>query len=432
MKNIDRKELALEIDSGASFIIETLEKYGFEGFVVGGCVRDSIMKRKPNDWDITTNATPKEMMNIFDRTIPTGVEHGTVTIMKDHIGYEATTYRIDGKYLDMRHPSDVIFSENIIDDLSRRDFTINAMAYNNKVGLIDSFNGVEDIKKKLIRCVGDPDQRFNEDALRMVRAIRFSAKLGFEIEEKTFSSILRNSKNVENISIERINKELEEIIEYNSSKLEYFNTVKLSKWLFNGYILDRENLDNAYRLDSFIDDHQFCKYLDSEDQEKKYKQALKRALIFEEISKEELNKIMRNLRYSKKEIEYTISIHSILKDEKYELLTENTSSDADKKLLLKYILRDLNNIYLVKYAIYSKFIEKNTNPSICFMLFNDIIELGECFSISQLKLNGRDIIKNDIASGAQVGKILSGLLEHVIHNPIDNEKDQLLSLARKA
>src|SRR5699024_5754305 len=155
--------------------------------------RDSIMKRKPNDWDITTNARPKDMMKIFKKTIPTGVEHGTVTIIENNVAYEATTYRIDGQYLDMRHPEEVKFSKNIIDDLSRRDFTINAMAYNQKSGLIDSFDGIKDIEKKLIRCVGDPDQRFNEDALRMVRAIRFSAKLGFEIEEKTFNSILKNS-----------------------------------------------------------------------------------------------------------------------------------------------------------------------------------------------------------------------------------------------
>lgn len=432
MNYIDKKELALEIDSGASFIIKELENHGFEAFIVGGCVRDSIMKRKPNDWDITTNARPKDMMKIFKKTIPTGVEHGTVTIMENNVAYEATTYRIDGQYLDMRHPEEVKFSKNIIDDLSRRDFTINAMAYNQKTGLVDSFDGIKDIEKKLIRCVGDPDQRFNEDALRMVRAIRFSAKLGFEIEEKTFNSILKNSKNIESISVERINRELEEIIEYNPLKLENFNMINLSDYLFGGKSLEMNNIENAYNVESFINKEKTCKYLDSDDEEKKYKQALKRALIFEDRSQVELSKIMRSLRYSKKEIEYTIAIHSILKDEKYELLTENSKDYSHKKLLLKYILRDLKNIYLVKYAIYSKFIEKNANPSICFSLFNDIIESGECFSISQLKLNGRDIIKNDIASGAQVGKILSGLLEHVIHNPSDNEKDKLLSLARKA
>lgn len=269
MNIIDRKNLALEIDPGARFIIERLEENGFEAFVVGGCVRDTIMKRKANDWDITSNATPKEIISIFDRTIPTGIEHGTVTVMKNNIAYEVTTYRIDGKYLDMRHPADVKFSKDILDDLSRRDFTINAMAYNSKIGLVDSFGGIEDIKKKLIRCVGEPDQRFNEDALRMIRAIRFSAKLGFEIEEKTFDSIVKNSKNIENISIERINKELEEIITYNPIKLELLNSIDISKWIFGGDYIQLDKLYNALKVEEVINKKNICRYLDSEDQEKK-------------------------------------------------------------------------------------------------------------------------------------------------------------------
>ena len=228
MNNKLEKIFAPEIDSGANFIIEELEKNGYEGFVVGGCVRDTIMGRKPNDWDIATNAKPDEVMRIFRKTIPTGIDHGTVTVMINKVAYELTTYRIDGEYVDMRHPEKVEFSKNIVDDLSRRDFTINAMAYNKRIGLVDEFGGMDDIENKLIRCVGNPNKRFNEDALRMIRAVRFSAKLGFKIEEKTFQSILENASNIKKISIERINKELEETIKFDPESLFLLNKIDIS------------------------------------------------------------------------------------------------------------------------------------------------------------------------------------------------------------
>src|SRR3712207_6462366 len=203
------------IDRGAALIINKIEECGFEAFVVGGCVRDSILGVVPHDWDITTNATPDDIMNIFDKTIPTGVKHGTVTVMYEDKEYEVTTYRIDGEYLDFRRPESVTFTDSLTEDLARRDFTINAMAYSPRVGFVDKFGGLKDIGRKIIRCVGDPELRFNEDALRMVRAIRFSAQLGFRIDVHTQKSIERNQSKIASVSAERINIEFEKIIKYN-------------------------------------------------------------------------------------------------------------------------------------------------------------------------------------------------------------------------
>lgn len=424
MNRINRNGFALEIDSGANFIIEELEKNGFEGFVVGGCVRDTIMGRKPNDWDIATNARPEEVMEIFDKTIPTGVQHGTVTVLVDKIPYELTTYRIDGEYVDMRHPENVEFSKNIVDDLSRRDFTINAMAYNNSRGLVDEFGGIEDIEKKVIKCVGNPDKRFNEDALRMIRAIRFSAKLGFEIEENTYQSILKNASNIKCISIERINKELEETIKYDSERLGLLNSIGISEWLF-GVELEEENLSMAEKADDFLEEYNLY---NKEDEE--LKNALKRMFVTRNIGNEKLKETLRKLRYSRRDIDITSKLYGVSKINNYSYIADKDVSDDEKKVLIKYILKDTGDISLAKYGIYSWLIEKNANPSVCFSLFNDIIDSGECFSMSQLNVNGKDIIDNNIAKGAAVGKLLNAMLEYVIIHPEENEKEKLLAFAK--
>ena len=174
-------------------IISTIEANGFEAYAVGGCVRDSILGRIPDDWDITTSASPQQVKALFRHTIDTGIQHGTVTVMLGREGFEVTTYRIDGEYEDSRHPKEVTFTSNLREDLKRRDFTINAMAYNNRTGLVDAFGGLEDMERKLIRCVGESQERFEEDALRMMRAVRFSAQLGYAIEEGTEQAI-RNQR----------------------------------------------------------------------------------------------------------------------------------------------------------------------------------------------------------------------------------------------
>ena len=169
-----------------NMIIHTIQAAGFEAYAVGGCVRDSILGRVPDDWDITTSAKPEDIKKLFKRTIDTGIEHGTVTVMLDKEGFEVTTYRIDGEYEDSRHPKEVTFTSNLREDLRRRDFTINALAYNEQKGIVDCVGGIDDIKNKIIRCVGEPEKRFKEDALRMLRAVRFAVVLDFSIKYATF------------------------------------------------------------------------------------------------------------------------------------------------------------------------------------------------------------------------------------------------------
>ena len=189
-------------------IIHTLKSHGYEAYAVGGCVRDSILGREPEDWDITTSALPEETKALFERTFDTGIEHGTITVLMGKEGFEVTTYRIDGKYEDNRHPKQVTFTRCLREDLLRRDFTINAMAYNEEEGIVDIFGGMEDLKEGVIRCVGNAKERFGEDALRILRAVRFSAQLGFSIEEETKAGIVALAPTLQQISAERIQVEL--------------------------------------------------------------------------------------------------------------------------------------------------------------------------------------------------------------------------------
>ena len=212
----------IKIPDNANTIINTLQNNGYSAYVVGGCVRDSLMGRIPHDWDICTSATPEQMLEIFKdfRVIETGLKHGTVTIVIDGEQYECTTYRIDGKYSDNRRPDNVTFTNNLVEDLKRRDFTINAMAYNDIEGLIDPFGGTEDINENTIRCVGSAKDRFGEDALRILRAIRFASQLDFTIELNTDWQIHQQYKSLKNISVERINSEFCKIVNSNNFCVE--------------------------------------------------------------------------------------------------------------------------------------------------------------------------------------------------------------------
>ena len=207
-----KKEIQIILPEQVSFIINTLNQAGFEAYAVGGCVRDSIMGRVPDDWDITTSADPQQVKKLFRRTIDTGIQHGTVTVMLQKTGYEVTTYRIDGEYEDNRHPKEVIFTKSLEEDLKRRDFTVNAMAYHPGEGLVDLFDGIGDMEKKCIRCVGQAEERFSEDALRMMRGVRFSAQFGYRIEEQTREAIRKLRENLRNVSAERIRVELVKLL----------------------------------------------------------------------------------------------------------------------------------------------------------------------------------------------------------------------------
>lgn len=204
----------MQLPEYARIVLERLERYGYEAYVVGGCVRDSLMGRTPKDWDVCTNALPEEVLRVFRKfnVIKTGLKHGTVTVMVNREPVEVTTFRIDGTYSDNRHPDQVSFVSRVEEDLSRRDFTINAMAYNPTRGLVDAFGGQEDLRAGIIRCVGEPDLRFNEDGLRIMRALRFASRFGFGLARETADSVRRNRHLLENVSVERIFKELKGIL----------------------------------------------------------------------------------------------------------------------------------------------------------------------------------------------------------------------------
>lgn len=203
-----RKDTRIAVPPRAQAVIRTITEAGYEAYAVGGCVRDCVLGRQPQDWDITTSARPEQVKALFPHTIDTGLQHGTVTVMMDREGFEVTTYRIDGSYEDGRHPGSVTFTPSLTEDLKRRDLTINAMAYNESRGLVDPFGGLEDLERGIVRCVGNPMERFSEDALRILRAIRFSAQLGYEIEEETLEAVKKLSPTLERISAERIQAEL--------------------------------------------------------------------------------------------------------------------------------------------------------------------------------------------------------------------------------
>lgn len=204
--------MTIKLPDKVKDIIDILNRAGFEAYAVGGCVRDSMLGRAPEDWDITTSASPAQVKGLFSKTVDTGIRHGTVTVMWEGEGFEVTTYRIDGEYEDKRHPKEVTFTSDLLEDLKRRDFTINAMAYNEKEGLVDAFGGLADLQEGRIRCVGSPQDRFTEDALRMMRAVRFGAQLGFSIEEETKSAIPLLAENLREISAERIQAELVKLL----------------------------------------------------------------------------------------------------------------------------------------------------------------------------------------------------------------------------
>lgn len=229
---MEDKKAVIRLPEDVKKIISELEKAGYEAYAVGGCIRDSILGRTPGDWDITTSAKPRKIKETFRRTVDTGIEHGTVTVLLGDHSYEVTTYRVDGDYKDLRHPAAVTFTASLEEDLKRRDFTINAMAYNDSAGLVDLYGGMEDLKKQLIRCVGDPDDRFNEDALRILRAVRFAAQLDFDIEAATRTAIARHAANLSAVSKERIMTELSKLIcSAHIEKAEMLSELGLSPWL---------------------------------------------------------------------------------------------------------------------------------------------------------------------------------------------------------
>ncbi|MDR5587841.1 MULTISPECIES: CCA tRNA nucleotidyltransferase [Clostridium] len=424
----------INIPDDVRFILETLKKNGHEAYIVGGCVRDSILNNIPKDWDITTKARPEEVIKLFDKVILTGVKHGTVTVLINSEGYEVTTYRMDGEYEDSRHPKKVNFVSNLKEDLARRDFTINAMAYNKVDGLIDYFEGVGDLKKKVIKTVGNSEKRFSEDALRMLRAIRFSSQLNFSISNETLNSIKNLRDSIKNISKERIREEFNKILLSNTKGIDVLRETGLIEYIVPEIIKFYDfKIDNIYYNDNLY----AHTIMATEAIEKKL--YLKLTMLFHNL-----------IKINNEDIEYTIlQVKKFLKEFKYDNYTVNKvttlirymNNSLNTKLEIKQIL-NLINLDLFEDLLKVKEAEiLSQNPSykeerLSKLLYirenlKDVIFNNECFNLKNLNINGEDLISLGLEKGKNIGEMLNELLELVIINPDLNNKEILIDIVKE-
>lgn len=390
-------------------ILNKLEMAGFQAYAVGGCVRDSILGKEPDDWDFTTDARPEEVKALFPRTVDTGLQHGTVTVLLGGEGYEVTTYRIDGNYSDGRHPDSICFTPSLAEDLKRRDFTINAMAVSERGELVDLFGGQEDLARGCIRCVGDPYARFREDALRMLRAVRFAAQLNFEIEAESFKALTELSPNLARVSKERILAELTKLLLSNHpEKLELLYVAGLAPEMaahFPGVHLD----SRAARLPR-------CK-------------ALRFAAAGERITPEALGKLLTELKSDR-----------ATRDRAVLLLTAVHKPLPESETEVRRCLSDIGHdafteLLLLKEAGYGSEettggVEQRTERIAKLRaLRQEIAERGDCLEIRGLALGGAELLALGIPKGPALGACLRALLNAVLEEPARNEKTYLYAHA---
>ncbi len=435
--------LNIQLPTNVRVIIETLQGHGYEAYAVGGCVRDSILGREPEDWDITTSAMPQETKSLFHKTFDTGIEHGTVTVLLDKEGYEVTTYRIDGKYEDSRHPKEVTFTRSLKEDLLRRDFTINAMAYNDKDGLVDIFGGVEDLNKKIIRCVGNARERFSEDALRILRGIRFAAQLGFSIEEETRCGMQELAPTLYNISAERIQVELVKML--TSARPELLRDaydLGITKIFLPEFdrlmVTEQETPHHMYN----VGEHTLHAL-----QNVRADKVLRLTMLLHDMGKPALKTMDEAgvAHFKKHALESEIIAKSILRRLKFD---NNTIGKVTKlvryhdyrmpataknvRRAMNIIGEDLFPYYMevrradiLAQSMYQRE-EKVKNLNDIEKLYQEIVETGQCVSLKNLAVTGKDLIEAGMKPGKEIGDKLNELLEMVIENPELNEKNELL------
>lgn len=399
-------EPEIALPQHVEYIIQKLAEYGYEAYAVGGCIRDTLLGRKPGDWDITTSASPSQVKRIFRRTIDTGIAHGTVTVMIEKCGYEVTTYRIDGEYEDGRHPKSVKFTSDLLEDLKRRDFTINAMAYNKASGLVDAFDGIGDLERKKIRCVGEAKERFSEDALRMMRAIRFAAQLGFTIEEDTVEAIRLLAPNLSKVSRERIQAELTKLLlSAHPQMVEKLFSLGLIKQVFPALSACFEQGDQEEMLKRL---------------ERTEADLILRYTVFLSViggpageRREKVRGFLRELRFDNRTTDYV----SRLSEHRDKALS------LDKPRLRRQIVEIGEDIF--------PYLLKLLHDSEAERLYREMKEAGDCLSVKELAVNGRDLIEAGAEPGKELGATLKELLFLVLEKPEYNTRDQLLSLVRR-
>ncbi|MDD6207588.1 MAG: CCA tRNA nucleotidyltransferase [Clostridiales bacterium] len=450
--------MEMKIPKQAEQILRRLTEHGYEAYVVGGCVRDALLGRNPEDWDITTSATPWQVKELFRRTIDTGIAHGTVTVMMDNTGYEVTTYRVDGDYKDGRHPDQVSFTGNLKEDLLRRDFTINAMAYNPDTGLVDEFGGQNDLEEQIIRCVGDPMERLREDALRILRAIRFSAQLGFDIEDATVEAMKCLAPNLQKISAERIRVELDkticapypfrlqqayqcgvlkevlpefhEMMEMPQNHPRHNDTVGLHclKAVENIHIIldaygetDRKRL-SSYSWCMLLHDvgKLWCRTTDERGIDHFYGHPKESAASAKTI--------LRRLKFDNDTVHLVTEL-VYWHDYRFPDTPQGMRRAMNKigpdlvPMLFRVELADL-------YAQSGCGREESIHSLMkAKALWREIIDRNECVTVKDLAVNGRDLIAAGIPAGKQMGELLSHLLSIVITEPEKNCRETLIKEA---
>lgn len=426
---------------GAEFIIRSLENAGFEAYIVGGCVRDGILGRDPEDWDITTIARPDEIKRIFSHTVDTGIEHGTVTVLvppeeveRGIRSFEVTTYRIDGEYTDHRHPNAVSFTGSLEEDLARRDFTINAMAYHMERGIIDPFHGQEDLEKKIVRAVGKAKDRFAEDALRMMRGIRFSAQLDFSLDEEAYLGIESLKESLENVSKERIAVELWKLLaSAHPDKVEMFFSTGLAPYITEDFPKIQES--GIPKLLPFAPVEKIVRF----------------GLFLRNVP-DLARKILRDLKLDRESIEGGSHFAALFSEEEVE------SPYALRKRIARYGLKMVRDFYEMRLALLHQDEEELYSP-----LESDLLEskrrTGEiiitkkqaesivkerllwitkveseknCVSLSELMLSGKDLISLGVSPGKRMGEILQLAFDRVLQEPKENEKEKLISYLQES
>lgn len=435
----------IKIPHKVEYIINELQKKGFEAYAVGGCIRDSILGRNPNDWDITTNALPEVIVSTFKHTIPTGIKHGTITVMLEGEPFEVTTYRIDGEYTDNRHPDGVIFTSRLEEDLSRRDFTINAMAYNYINGLADPFHGMEDLENNVIKTVGNAHERFNEDALRMIRAIRFSCQLGFHINPETFEAIKLNCELIKNVSLERIRDEFTKILlsKKPSQGIENLRLGGLLQYFLPEVLtmfgLDQRNphhdkdvyyhtlmvVDNteprlALRLSALL--HDIAKPLTFSIDEKGIGHFYDHNTKGVELSEY----ILRRLRFDNDTIK---KVSGLVYDHMSRY--DNLKNSTIKKVITRVGESNLEDLFNLQESDVKASAPPFDFSGIDYMRRKtaQIIEQKQPLSVKDLSLNGSDLIKLGVQPGKLIGEVLQHLLEKVLETPELNNKELLTKMA---
>ena len=442
------REIKIDMPQAVREIIEVLEGAGYEAFAVGGCVRDAVLGREPADWDITTSAMPEEVKALFSRTIDTGIQHGTVTVMKDHVGYEVTTYRIDGEYEDARHPKEVSFTSNLVEDLKRRDFTINAMAYNDRVGIVDEFDGIGDLENKIIRCVGEPKERFGEDALRILRAVRFSAQLGFGIDEATKEAMQALAKNLEKISAERIQVELVKLLvsdhpDYLRVACETGITAVVLPEFDECMKCEQKNSFHIYT----VGEHTLHSLLQVENDK-----VLRLTMLFHDFGKPMTHS--HNEEGVSKFYGHPGVSSEMARDIMRRLKFDNDTTDKVKKLVAEHdrfiknepnrVRRALSKITKELFPYFLKVRRADIlaqNPAIqeerlaelaeLTKLYEEILEKEQAVSVKELAVDGKDLLAAGVQQGKQIGEILNTLLELVLEEPEKNEKELLLGYVKE-